>query len=69
MRAQHGRGMNPEACCGAYIRLKDGNIDCPGNLSMKAANIDYSGPTRSTFPTDYNASLSPVKMARVHYDF
>jgi type VI secretion system secreted protein VgrG len=35
-------------CGGATIRLKGGNIDihCPGNLSMKAAKFDMSGPAR-----------------------
>jgi type VI secretion system secreted protein VgrG len=40
------------ACGGAYIRLKDGNIDihCPGNLSMKGANISFSGPASMDVP-------------------
>ena len=33
-------------CGGAYIKLKDGNIDihCPGTLSFRSANSSYSGP-------------------------
>jgi type VI secretion system secreted protein VgrG len=33
-------------CGGAYIKLKDGNIDihCPGNISFRSASSSYSGP-------------------------
>ena len=33
-------------CAGAYIRLKDGNIDlgCPANILMKATNVQKLGP-------------------------
>jgi type VI secretion system secreted protein VgrG len=40
------------ACGGAYIRLKDGNIDlhAPGKVSAKAADVPVEGPTSMRLP-------------------
>jgi type VI secretion system secreted protein VgrG len=37
---------------GAYIRLKDGNIEvhAPGTVSIKGASHEFSGPARLTTP-------------------
>jgi type VI secretion system secreted protein VgrG len=39
-------------CGGAYIRLKDGNIEfgCPGNILLKAANVQKLGPANYRVP-------------------
>ncbi len=39
-------------CGGAYIRLKDGNIEfgCPGNILLKSANVQKLGPANYRVP-------------------
>lgn len=52
-------------CGGAYIKLSDGNIEigCPGNISLKAANVDQTGPGSLdsepiAFPKGYSGSFT-----------
>ena len=52
-------------CGGAYIKLSDGNIEmgCPGNILLKAANVNQTGPASLdtppvTFPKGYSGSLT-----------
>jgi len=52
-------------CGGAYIKLSDGNIEigCPGNISLKAANVDQTGPGSLdsepiVFPKGYSGSFT-----------
>ncbi|GLS03521.1 type IV secretion protein Rhs [Chitiniphilus shinanonensis] len=41
-------------CGGAYIRLKDGNIEihAPGSVSFKGSGFDFSGPASMSFTND-----------------
>jgi len=53
-------------CCGsAYIKLSGGNIElgCPGNILLKAANVDQTGPATLdtppiSFPKGYSGSFT-----------
>ena len=39
-------------CGGAYIKISDGNIElgCPGNIFLKEANVDQTGPATQNTP-------------------
>ena len=52
-------------CGGAFIKMSDGNIElgCPGNILLKAANINKAGPATLdtppvTFPKGYSGSFT-----------
>ncbi|WP_233424202.1 type VI secretion system Vgr family protein [Pluralibacter gergoviae] len=52
-------------CGGAYIKLSGGNIElgCPGNILLKAANVNQTGPASLdtppiTFPKGYSGSFT-----------
>ncbi|MBD8160095.1 type VI secretion system tip protein VgrG [Pantoea agglomerans] len=53
------------SCGGAYIKLSGGNIElgCPGNILLKAANVNQTGPASLdtppvTFPKGYSGSFT-----------
>ncbi|SUX65487.1 Uncharacterized protein conserved in bacteria [Citrobacter braakii] len=53
------------SCGGAYIKLSDGNIElgCPGNILLKAANVNQTGPATLdtpplTFPKGYGGTFT-----------
>lgn len=53
------------SCGGAYIKLSGGNIElgCPGNILLKAANVNQTGPASLdtppvSFPKGYSGSFT-----------
>lgn len=53
------------SCGGAYIKLSGGNIElgCPGNILLKAANVNQTGPATLdtpplTFPKGYGGTFT-----------
>ncbi|MDA8505163.1 type VI secretion system tip protein VgrG [Citrobacter sp. Awk 2] len=53
------------SCGGAYIKLSGGNIElgCPGNILLKAANVNQTGPVSLdtppvTFPKGYGGTFT-----------
>ncbi|TCT88555.1 type VI secretion system secreted protein VgrG [Gibbsiella quercinecans] len=53
------------SCGGAYIKLSGGNIElgCPGNIFLKAANVNQTGPATLdtpplTFPKGYGGTFT-----------
>ncbi len=53
------------SCGGAYIKISGGNIElgCPGNILLKAANVDQTGPATLdtppvTFPKGYKENFT-----------
>lgn len=53
------------SCGGAYIKLSGGNIElgCPGNILLKAANVNQTGPASLdtppvTFPKGYGGTFT-----------
>ncbi|MNN23733.1 hypothetical protein D3C81_1371390 [compost metagenome] len=53
------------SCGGAYIKLSGGNIElgCPGNILLKAANVNQTGPASLdtppvTFPKGYSEEFT-----------
>jgi type VI secretion system secreted protein VgrG len=53
------------SCGGAYIKLSGGNIElgCPGNILLKAANVNQTGPATLdtppvSFPKGYSGSFT-----------
>lgn len=59
------------SCGGAYIKLSGGNIElgCPGNILLKAANVNQTGPASLdtppvTFPKGYSEGFTTTSSAR-----
>ncbi len=57
-------------CGGAYIKLSGGNIElgCPGNILLKAANVNQTGPASLdtppvTFPKGYSEGFTTTSSA------
>ena len=55
------------SCGGAYIKLSGGNIElgCPGNILLKAANVNQTGPASLdtppvTFPKGYSEGFTTI---------
>jgi type VI secretion system secreted protein VgrG len=53
------------SCGRAYIKLSGGNIElgCPGNILLKAANVNQTGPASLdtppvTFPKGYGGTFT-----------
>ncbi|VAL63192.1 Rhs element Vgr protein [Enterobacter kobei] len=58
------------SCGGAYIKLSGGNIElgCPGNILLKAANVNQTGPASLdtppvTFPKGYSEGFTTTSSA------
>ncbi|RAU52857.1 type VI secretion system tip protein VgrG [Pseudocitrobacter sp. RIT415] len=58
------------SCGGAYIKLSGGNIElgCPGNILLKAANVNQTGPATldtppATFPKGYSEGFTTTSLA------
>lgn len=58
------------SCGGAYIKLSGGNIElgCPGNILLKAANVNQTGPATLdtppvTFPKGYSEGFTTTSSA------
>ncbi|MFZ5340041.1 DUF2345 domain-containing protein, partial [Enterobacter asburiae] len=58
------------SCGGAYIKLSGGNIElgCPGNILLKAANVNQTGPASLdtppvTFPKGYSEGFITTSSA------